>query len=134
MRAALVVLLASVVLSAGCGPSGPPVGQVKGQVTWNGQPLKYALIRFQPLADGRPSSSFTDDQGNYELSYTRDRRGALIGEHTVEIYAEEELREDASGQGRVQKILPDEYHGGDSVLKATVNSGENVINWTLPIN
>ena len=133
MRAVMLgVLLAVLVPLVGCGPSGPAVGKVKGQVTWNGQPLKYALIRFQP-AHGRPSSSFTDEQGHYELSYTRDRRGALVGDHIVEIYAEEELREDASGMGRVQKILPDEYRGGASVLKTTVNSGENIINWTLPL-
>ena len=82
------VLSAFVVLAllGGCTRNGdrPDLGQVQGTVTLDGEPLKGAVIAFRPR-EGQPSSARTDSNGNYELHYLRDIRGAKVGFHKVKI-------------------------------------------------
>ena len=68
----------------GCGESGPPLGQVSGTVTMDGEPLANALVTFTPEAGGRGSMGKTDGNGKYELAFV-DSKGALIGNHKVSV-------------------------------------------------
>jgi hypothetical protein len=69
------------------------IAPVSGRVTLNGQPLKEAVVTFQPHGDRdsrRPAATgsvgHTDSQGRYTLRLIKpDRPGAVIGEHTVTI-------------------------------------------------
>jgi hypothetical protein len=71
-------------LMAGCS-RGPQVGMVRGTVTYRGRPLAGMEVSFDPVAGGRRSTGTTDAAGGYELRYTRDRKGALVGSHEVRV-------------------------------------------------
>lgn len=69
----------------GCSSSStrPDLVPVKGRVTLDGQPLKQALIVFRSETGGRGSRSITDSNGNFELNYLREIKGAQPGKNTV---------------------------------------------------
>src|SRR5690606_27047316 len=94
--------LAASVLLVGCGGTdGPPLGSVSGRVTLDGQPLANAVVQFQPTgADGTYSAGRTDEDGYYQLRYTRDRYGALIGSHRVSVSTAAPDAEDEQGNPR----------------------------------
>jgi hypothetical protein len=115
--ALLIVSAALVMTCAGCGPGGAELGSVTGRVTLDGQPVAGASIEFQPES-GSPSIAITDDDGNYEMLYTRDRKGARIGTHEVTI----------SGGKNIS--VPKKY-ARKSDLVVEVKSGSNVHNFEL---
>ena len=68
----------------GCGPSGPRVVPVSGQVTYKGKPVTRITLGFTPEGgSGRPSTGETDAQGKFELVYEGTRKGAEVGKHSV---------------------------------------------------
>ncbi|MCO8120207.1 carboxypeptidase regulatory-like domain-containing protein [Stieleria sp. TO1_6] len=67
----------------GCGPSGPPLGQIKGTLTMDGQPVKNGSIEFIPEGGGRPSLALTNEDGQYEVYYLPNVPGALTGKHRI---------------------------------------------------
>ena len=75
---------------AGCGGNSerPALGLVHGRVTLDGHPLKGAFVGFQPKDKGRESFGHTDENGEYELTYLRDIKGAAVGENFVRITTE----------------------------------------------
>jgi hypothetical protein len=87
----------------------PPLGEVAGKVTMDGQPLVGATVRFAPkdpiygeTKNGKPkaasvSMGITDDNGHYSLLYVTDVNGAYVGEHRISIEAK-----DISGIERVR--------------------------------
>lgn len=110
-----------------CGCGGPDgIGRVTGTVTLDGQPLKNAIITFQPQ-QGRPSTTRSDSQGKYTMEYTVRDKGALIGKHTVYIRTEMEATPDTPA---TRERLPNKYHN-KSELTAEVKAGSNVINFEL---
>ena len=102
--ASLVVALSAM----GCGGGGPDRGTVTGKVTLDGQPLEGADLEFQP-EEGSPSYGTTDDDGEYDLMYTRDKRGAMLGEHTVRITTSTTDTDDRGNEVRVPQRVPPEY-------------------------
>ena len=81
----LLIVLAT---SAGCGPQGPPLAQITGTVTLDGEPLEGASVEFLPLtAAGSASHSIenTDADGHFAMGYTADRDGVLPGKYRVSI-------------------------------------------------
>lgn len=71
---------------AGCSENGPPLGSVSGTVTWNGEPVPFAYVVFQPVEPkGAYGAAYSDADGRYELLYSRDRKGALVGRHAVTV-------------------------------------------------
>jgi hypothetical protein len=81
-RGLLLIALPVAALACGCGPSGPEVVKVSGVVTHNGKPIPNVEVFFMPT-HGRNSVGMADDQGRFNLGYTADTEGALVGEHTV---------------------------------------------------
>jgi hypothetical protein len=72
---------------AGCSRGGPALIDVRGTVTFNGQPTP-AEIMFEPeytpgKTGGRASMARTAADGSYRLSFTADRYGAVPGKHRV---------------------------------------------------
>jgi len=121
----LLAVLAGAAATAGCGGDRPKLGAVTGKVTLDGRPLKGARILFSPteLDRGRESVGFTDVEGNYELIYIRDIRGASIGTHVVRITTAN------SEEGTAEK-LPARYHSR-TTLEAEVGRGSNEIDFAL---
>lgn len=74
-------------LVAGCGGGGdrPALGRVHGRVTMDGKPLAQAAVGFQPKAKGRESTGRTDSNGEFDLTYLGDVKGAGIGENSVRV-------------------------------------------------
>ena len=117
-------------LIAGCG-SGNDLARVKGKVTLNGQPLKGALVEFQPTAlGGSPSSGTTDAEGRYELMYTFDKRGAAPGEHVVSIRTGGTLVDSAGREVECRECVPAKYNT-QTELKRTVEPGRNTLDFEL---
>lgn len=114
---------------AGCsGGSGVKLVPVEGVVTLDGKPVGDAEVLFRP-AGGRPSGGRTDPEGHYSLSYTREEKGALIGEHQVTIStyleADDESPDPVRQKGRVESI-PQKYNKR-TTLKVEVQPDDVVI-------
>lgn len=138
-RVVFFVIAASLFGSAfGCGSGGPQFGLVTGTVVCDGEPCQLAQVRFIP--DNSPgSSSFgvTDTNGKYTLNFSRDKRGALVGSHQVEIVSpppltglEIEQYQAAGLPVPKYEALPDRY-GKPGELTADVKGGRNKIDFTL---
>ena len=120
-------------LFVGCGDGS--MGRVEGVVKFDGQPVDRALVTFYP-ADARASVGFTDDDGRYYLNYTGKVKGAVVGEHQVTISTRIDKEDDNvaskyGGKGR-EEFLPPKYHSRrETELTATVESGNNTIDFDL---
>ena len=124
-------ILALLISCCGCPSGSKDVGLVEGVVTLDGKPVDRATIRFFPPT-GRPSIGFTDDKGHYALVYTRKQKGALIGNHKVTISTELEADYlDPSGQARKESMPPKYRDSRETELAATVEGGQNEIDFEL---
>ena len=80
--AALAILL----VSAGCGSSGPPRAAIHGRVTASGQPLAAGRILFTPVHPNKgPATSARVVNGEYQLT-TKD--GPIVGANCVQVEAD----------------------------------------------
>ena len=124
-----LLIFACMTVTVGCsGGSGEPLpelGTVQGTVTFDGAPLAGARVVFTPEA-GRISTGTTDAQGKYELSYSSNARGAVLGKHSVAIAVEEDMDLPADKQ----TVIPAQYNV-NTTLSAEVASGENTVNFDL---
>ena len=124
---AFCLAAAFLILLCGCG-GGPDVGYVTGKVTLNGQPLANAEVEFQPVNNQRPSTGNTNNEGVYELSYTAQQKGALVGEHIVRITIGEEDEDEGVSKAVVE--IPAKYNS-HSELKRTVKPGTQNMDFEL---
>ncbi len=105
----------------GCGSDLPPLGNVSGKVTMDGEPLAGVIINFKP-EDGRMATGTTDKDGRYTLEYVYGAEGTKVGKSTV-------MFEWPLGKGG--KPIPKRYTGLDSELKVEVADGRNEFNFDL---
>ena len=122
------------VLLVGCGP-GSDMGYVSGNVTLDDEPVGYAAVIFSQEG-ARPSVGTTDAEGNYKLTYTRSKMGAMIGQHKVTIAQENPnvgLQEgEAPAEDFVAVKIPGKYSSPEKTeLTETVEQGNNEINFEL---
>jgi len=139
-RASLTLLLAMLCLLMvlGCSESGdyPDLYPVSGLVTMDDKPLVGARVSFLPEA-ARPSSGTTDASGRYQLQYTGDLAGAVVGQHQVSISKPEpdpNYTLDPSNEDDVApelETIPERYRGVNSELTAEVTSGDNTFDFKL---
>ncbi len=87
------VSLVLVVAVSGCNSSG--LVSASGKLTYKGQPVPSTRVIFQPEDGSRRSTGLTDDNGHFELQFSRTEHGVKPGRHTVfvryEVSAEEEM-------------------------------------------
>lgn len=76
---------AVLVAACGCGPSGPKTAAVSGVILDDGQPVPNVEVVFYPNTDGKPSYGSTDAEGRFDLKYSAEIQGAVIGFHRVSI-------------------------------------------------
>jgi hypothetical protein len=114
---------------AGCSGGGPPLGKVSGTVTLDGQPLEGAAVQFDP-GNVRPASGTTDSQGRYELVFTSESKGAVLGTNTVRIYPK--TSDEAGDNLPASEIveIPAKYNT-ESTLTAEVKEGDNTFDFAL---
>lgn len=130
--------LMAVSFVVGCGgvDDAPEVAPVSGTVTLGGEPLPGAMVKFIPQQEGGvPSFGRTDENGWYELIYSRAENGAMLGEHRVEISTFEPG--DAGGDygdldsvAYVAETVPAQYNV-NSELARTVEADENTHDFDL---
>ncbi len=130
--AVILAIVVSAGVSAGCQRPAEPFTRVavEGEVTWQGQPLDGAKIRFVPLGETTgPKTVFPIQAGRFAA--TSDS-GPPAGNHRVEIELVDDPRwshDDeqawtrlASSRGRIDRpTLPNAYHV-NSRLTATVTA------------
>ena len=93
VRCAVAVAILTVF---GCsGVKTPPVGQVGGIVTLDGQPLTKGQVQFLPDSSkgtkGRMAVGLIGSDGRFKLTAFKPGDGALVGFHKVLIICEEEM-------------------------------------------
>lgn len=118
-------------LLTGCS-DGPSLGKVHGQVTLNGEPVPFAYVVFQPIEPkGAYGAAYSDAEGRYELLYTRNRKGALVGKHAVTVRTSslDEIQvEDKKTGLMVTPKLPREYRAKlEAQFERQVAAGDNPI-------
>lgn len=127
MRITPIVLLkiclvaCPIAVFAGCG-DGLDLGFVSGRVTKDGQPQQKLWVRFVPAAGGRPAEAITDGDGRYELSYTGNKKGALVGPQRVAILSGGEI----DGRGNELSPRKEVYRG-----EVEVESGSNEFDFQI---
>jgi hypothetical protein len=125
-RIPIVLCFLSVfVFLSGCGSQ---FGNVTGQVTMDGKPLKNITVRFEDEG-GSATIARTDDAGKYVLRYALDQTGAPIGKHKVTIFTAAPVTE-GTGDRAPPEIVPAKYNT-KSTLVHEVKSGNQVINFEL---
>ena len=85
---------------------------VKGTLTYEGQPVSGMVVRFEPTV-GRPSDSFTDANGAFDMNYTIDRMGVEVDTHKVTAFwPPTDDKANAKPPPLQQKVLADfKQHG-----------------------
>jgi hypothetical protein len=123
-----------VLVLAGCGAGvGEGMGSVSGVVTMDKQPLKEALVKFVPAdGQGRPSHGITDENGRYDLFYSTNTRGALVGEHKVLIstFRDADMDEDGNAIPATEETVPARFNS-KSELSRKVEAGSNSFDFEL---
>ena len=123
----------AVLVLSGCGQtSGPDLATVTGTVTLDGKPVPNARVEFSP-SEGRPSVGTTNAEGVYELQFSVDKSGAMVGSHHVKITTERGATGGEGGEPLVpgsKELLPSTYNT-KSHLTAEVTPGENVVDFPL---
>jgi len=100
-----------VVAIAGCSQSDIPLAAVRGRITLDGQPLARAAIVLAPVGGkGGPAYAVTDENGNYEIAYTHDRKGAVVGECVVRIKTGFQSVEDEEQKRERPERVPARYN------------------------
>lgn len=135
MRFGLTVLLVCLLAALpGCGRGGRPrTYRVEGAVTFGGQPVAEAYVRFIP-EEGPPAEGVTDAAGSYALQTFRPGDGAVAGTHTVTVSKTVVVDPDPNAAyPEMRSVLPNQYSGvGSSPLTAEVTAdGENRFDFEL---
>lgn len=119
---AICVALALPML-AGCSKD---IGRVTGTVKINGEPVEGAVVTFAPVG-GRSSFAKTDAEGNFEMVYQGDTKGAALGENQVYItsYVPPEVddNEKVVVPAKPERFPPE--WNENSEQKVMVESGDN---------
>ncbi|QDT53159.1 hypothetical protein Pan44_11740 [Caulifigura coniformis] len=118
----MVVMIAAVCL-VGCGRPEVELASVTGTVTLDGKPLSNAFVQFVPSRGGRAAGGATDETGRYELDYSAEDKGALVGTAKVLISTGD------PEAGRKETVPP--RYNRKTDLTAEVGQGANVLNFDL---
>ncbi len=75
--------LVLVALLLGCG-SDVELAPIRGKVLYNGQPLKFGGVTFQPIA-GEPATGTIQSDGSFTLTTFDEGQGATVGKNQVRV-------------------------------------------------
>jgi hypothetical protein len=107
----IVGLLFVLFATAGC-HRGPKMVPVTGKVVYNGQPLEFGSITFQPPS-GQPAQGNIQSDGTFTLSTYRLNDGAVVAKHKVRLACYESQKPGAPkapGEQTLGKLLiPEKY-------------------------
>ena len=121
-----LVLLA---LVAGCG-RGPEMAPVEGKVLFDGEPLPFGTVMFQPPS-GQPAQAAIRPDGTFTMETFGRGRGAVVGLNRVRITCYESEAPGADGsmseEPAVGRMLIPERYGqyATSGLEVEIQPGRN---------
>jgi hypothetical protein len=126
-------VLLTILAFVGC-QSRPPLGHVKGTVTYRDKPVPNGTISFIPEVPGTSATGTIEADGSYKLKTAGAGEGALVGKHKVMIVA----LQDMSGRLPEERnplpppIVPVKYMNlATTDLQAEVKQGDNIIDFKL---
>jgi hypothetical protein len=117
----LALLMAALAPAGGC-KRNPRVVPVRGKVLYNGQPLPFGSVMFQP-DKGQPAMADIGADGSFALSSYGPNDGAVPGKHAVSVSCYEGQRPGKAGGGDSlgKLLIPLKYtRFGSSGLSADV--------------
>jgi hypothetical protein len=77
-----VAWLGSLLMLAGC-DQGPPVGEVTGKVTFQGQPVREGRVSFSHAEAGYGADALLESDGTFDV--ITDEGGLLLGDYRVSV-------------------------------------------------
>src|SRR6476620_3166559 len=89
-RSLFALQLLLLLLLAGCN-RGPKMVPVTGKVIYNGKPLEFGVVMFQPPS-GQPAQGKIQPDGTFTLSTYRLNDGAVVGKHKIRVACYESMR------------------------------------------
>ncbi|MFT5301122.1 MAG: hypothetical protein ACI814_001906 [Mariniblastus sp.] len=133
----LLALGCFILAMTGCGGNND-LGLVTGVVTSDGKPVAGVVLEFVPTGGGRDSVAKTNEQGEFEVMFVRDKPGAVIGEHQISFQIQ---GLDGPAPSEEDEFNPPTKNvGGDAVStkgrtispdKVDVKAGQNEIDFKL---
>lgn len=112
---------------------GPEIAPVKGKVLYNGQPLKFGGVMFQPEA-GQPARGEIQPDGTFTLTTNRFGDGATVGRNRVRVAcneAQDRSTDEGDGERPLGKLLiPRRYTDIDTsgiVVEVKRRENDNVL-------
>jgi hypothetical protein len=127
-----LLALAAAAWAAGCS-GGLPLGDVRGEVTFDDRPLDEGVVRFVPLDGKTPTASALIEKGKFS-------ERVPVGSHRVEISSPKlpkginsakEMKRGTVDEGvALEELIPERYNSR-SELKAEVKRGTNVVRFDL---
>jgi hypothetical protein len=115
------------VLGAGCSQT-PAVVPVAGKVLYNGEPLPFGMVMFQP-EQGQAAQGDIQSDGTFQLSTYGPNDGAVPGQHKVSVRCFSNQKPGADGGDSAapgKLLIPQQYtRFGMSGLTAEVKRGSN---------
>jgi len=127
-----VLILLTMALAAGCGRSRLDTVPLSGKVTYQGSPIPWGSVSFQPTDPkaGRPAMADINVDGSYEVATLEHDAGLMAGEYKVSVYAAKTPlfvpnAEQKAAAARVKLPTPERYANPDtSGLTLTVAPGD----------
>ncbi|WDI42581.1 carboxypeptidase regulatory-like domain-containing protein [Bremerella sp. P1] len=130
-RLMVMLLGAALMTTVGCGGGEyDNLGEVSGKITLDGEPLKHAVITFQPQG-GRPAYGKTGEDGKYRMMYTGSQAGATVGMNTVTITNGGEKRDEETGKIWFQKEQVPPKYNSKTELTYDVQAGSQTHDFEL---
>lgn len=132
MSRRLTFLLLTMLLMTGCGRRDESLAEVKGDITFCGQPA-VAEVMFEPLSatgqsSGRASTATSAADGRFRLSVDDSNNGAKVGKHRVTIRIQQIARPANTASNKESKLSTGERMVGAIKvvqLSRVVHSGSN---------
>lgn len=116
-----VLFLGLALVGCGSGDDTPPLGDVSGTITLDGQPLEGVIVVYKPDV-GRAATGTTDAEGKYSLEFSYGVSGCKTGPCSV-------FLEWPLGSTKAKTLSP--RYTTKSELKADVKEGSNTLDFAL---
>ncbi|OWK37556.1 hypothetical protein FRUB_06676 [Fimbriiglobus ruber] len=114
--------------ASGCGPSGPKMVPVSGEVTFNGKPVETGDILFMPAEGHAAPEGGRIVNGRYECT-------CVPGKKRVEVRATREIPGTSDsmrgGRPRVEDYVPRQFNVDTTLTADVPAAGSNSINFPL---
>ena len=123
---------------AGCGKDGPTTIPIRGEVIYNGAPLKEGTVVYLPKqpGQGRQATGAIQQDGSFVLTTFKDGDGVVPGAYDIVIYAykphpgEPRTREEmeaVAAAGRIERgfIIPENYTNSATSGLSDIVNGEH---------